>query len=48
MEQAAKELDFINAAQLSDEIKGYQTKLETLKGLVNRINTFNKTNYIVL
>ncbi|WP_026752867.1 excinuclease ABC subunit UvrB [Sediminibacter sp. Hel_I_10] len=31
MEQAAKALDFIIAAQLRDEIKGYQGKLETLK-----------------
>ena len=31
MEQAAKALDFIIAAQLRDEIKGYQNKLEELK-----------------
>ncbi len=31
MEQAAKALDFIIAAQLRDEIKGYQGKLEELK-----------------
>ncbi|MCK7591567.1 excinuclease ABC subunit UvrB [Subsaxibacter sp. CAU 1640] len=31
MEQAAKALDFIIAAQLRDEIKGYQEKLEKLK-----------------
>lgn len=31
MEQAAKALDFIIAAQLRDEIKGYQEKLEALK-----------------
>ncbi|HNU58443.1 MAG TPA: excinuclease ABC subunit UvrB [Aquaticitalea sp.] len=31
MEQAAKALDFIAAAQLRDEIKGYQEKLEKLK-----------------
>ncbi len=31
MEQAAKELDFILAAKLRDEIKGYQVKLEQLK-----------------
>jgi len=31
MEQAAKALDFIIAAQLRDEIKAYQEKLETLK-----------------
>ncbi|MDG5492383.1 excinuclease ABC subunit UvrB [Psychroserpens sp. SPM9] len=31
MEQAAKALDFIIAAQLRDEIKGYQSKLEKLK-----------------
>jgi len=31
MEQAAKALDFIIAAQLRDEIKGYQSKLEGLK-----------------
>jgi excinuclease ABC subunit B len=31
MEQAAKQLDFIVAAQLRDEIKGYQGKLEALK-----------------
>ncbi len=31
MEQAAKALDFIIAAQLRDEIKGYQDKLEALK-----------------
>jgi excinuclease ABC subunit B len=30
MEQAAKELDFILAAKLRDEIKAYQTKLKTL------------------
>jgi excinuclease ABC subunit B len=30
MEQAAKALDFIIAAQLRDEIKGYQEKLEKL------------------
>lgn len=31
MEQAAKELNFILAAQVRDEIKGYQNKLEQLK-----------------
>ncbi|WP_308991230.1 excinuclease ABC subunit UvrB [Mariniflexile litorale] len=31
MEEAAKALDFIVAAKLRDEIKGYQTKLEKLK-----------------
>ena len=31
MEQAAKELDFIVAAKLRDEIKIYQTKLSELK-----------------
>jgi excinuclease ABC subunit B len=31
MEQAAKELDFILAAKLRDEIKAYQNKLEKLK-----------------
>ncbi|WP_027124547.1 excinuclease ABC subunit UvrB [Gelidibacter mesophilus] len=31
MEQAAKALDFIVAAQLRDNIKGYQAKLEALK-----------------
>jgi len=31
MEQAAKQLDFIIAAQLRDEIKNYQGKLEALK-----------------
>ncbi|WP_299889371.1 excinuclease ABC subunit UvrB [uncultured Lacinutrix sp.] len=31
MEQAAKQLDFIIAAQLRDEIKAYQEKLEKLK-----------------
>ena len=31
MEQAAKALDFIIAAQLRDEIKVYQEKLEALK-----------------
>ncbi|MBQ0769053.1 MAG: excinuclease ABC subunit UvrB [Bizionia sp.] len=31
MEQAAKALDFIVAAQLRDQIKGYQEKLEKLK-----------------
>ena len=31
MEQAAKALDFIIAAKLRDEIKGYQNKLEKLK-----------------
>jgi excinuclease ABC subunit B len=31
MEQAAKALDFIIAAKLRDELKGYQEKLETLK-----------------
>ncbi|WP_204345617.1 excinuclease ABC subunit UvrB [Psychroserpens algicola] len=31
MEQAAKALDFIIAAQLRDDIKGYQEKLEKLK-----------------
>lgn len=31
MEQAAKALDFIIAAQLRDEIKVYQEKLEKLK-----------------
>ncbi len=31
MEQAAKALDFIIAAQLRDEIKDYQTKLEKIK-----------------
>ena len=31
MEQAAKELDFIMAAKLRDEIKSYQGKLESLK-----------------
>ncbi|MFK7781455.1 excinuclease ABC subunit UvrB [Psychroserpens sp.] len=31
MEQAAKALDFIIAAQLRDEIKGYQQKLEKVK-----------------
>lgn len=31
MEQAAKELDFIVAAKLRDEIKAYQQKLEALK-----------------
>jgi excinuclease ABC subunit B len=31
MEQAAKALDFIIAAQLRDEVKGYQQKLEKLK-----------------
>ena len=31
MEQAAKALDFIIAAQLRDEIKAYQTKLDKLK-----------------
>jgi excinuclease ABC subunit B len=31
MEEAAKALDFIVAAKLRDEIKGYQTKLEALK-----------------
>ncbi|WP_040279835.1 excinuclease ABC subunit UvrB [Psychroserpens damuponensis] len=31
MEQAAKALDFIIAAQLRDELKGYQDKLEKLK-----------------
>jgi len=31
MEQAAKELDFMLAAKLRDEIKGYQGKLEELK-----------------
>ena len=30
MEQAAKALDFIIAAQLRDEIKTYQNKLEKL------------------
>ena len=32
MEQAAKALDFIVAAQLRDEIKVYQEKLEAIKG----------------
>jgi len=31
MQQAAKELDFILAAKLRDQIKTYQTKLEKLK-----------------
>jgi excinuclease ABC subunit B len=31
MEQAAKELDFIIAAKLRDEIKSYQSKLLDLK-----------------
>jgi excinuclease ABC subunit B len=31
MEQAAKELDFMLAAKLRDEIKAYQIKLEQLK-----------------
>lgn len=31
MEQAAKELDFVLAAQVRDEIKAYQTKLDQLK-----------------
>lgn len=31
MEAAAKELDFMKAAQLRDQIKSYQDKLETLK-----------------
>ncbi|MGR7813552.1 excinuclease ABC subunit UvrB [Lacinutrix undariae] len=31
MEQAAKELDFMNAAKFRDEIKSYQKKLEELK-----------------
>lgn len=31
MEQAAKELDFMNAAKFRDEIKNYQKKLEELK-----------------
>ena len=31
MEQAAKALDFIVAAQIRDEIKGYQEKLEKVK-----------------
>ncbi|MFT6842307.1 MAG: excinuclease ABC subunit B, partial [Psychroserpens sp.] len=31
MEQAAKALDFIIAAKLRDELKGYQDKLEKLK-----------------
>ena len=31
MEQAAKELDFIIAAKVRDEIKAYQTKLNKLK-----------------
>lgn len=31
MEAAAKELDFMKAAQLRDQIKSYQEKLETLK-----------------
>ena len=31
MEQAAKELDFISAAQLRDKIKDYEKKLDKLK-----------------
>lgn len=31
MEEAAKELDFIVAAKLRDEISAYQEKLEKLK-----------------
>jgi excinuclease ABC subunit B len=31
MEQAAKELDFVVAAKLRDEIKNYQSKLLDLK-----------------
>ena len=31
MEQAAKELDFLLAAQLRDKIKEYEKKLEKLK-----------------
>ena len=31
MEQAAKELDFMLAAKLRDDIKAYQIKLEQLK-----------------
>jgi excinuclease ABC subunit B len=32
MESAAKDLDFLHAAQFRDQIKAYQKKLKDLKG----------------